>query len=366
MSGRQPRDEWQSRQLRERIGREAARLLLSRSESDFRRAARRAARRFGRRGTIDEMPTPHEIREHLRRLAEAAQASALQFDPVEQRLEALRLMRLLRQFEPQLAKKLSEPRVDLRVFADDFEAVTDCLRAAGIAHSVQPERHDPTGQPYTPIAIYGEWPARMQVLPAKVNRSDWRAPDGAIVDATTLQQLEVEMSTDGDRASLEDRLDGIHMDGDRFELFRYLLDRLEGVKQDRRTHPEGDALHHSLQVFDLAMAERPFDEEFLTAALLHDVGKAIATLEPAAASIDALHGAITHRTRWLIEHLPAASALAAGKLGIEERHLLEAAEDFDDLMTLVACDAKGRIAGKQTSTIDEALGQLRTLAAGGY
>ena len=42
-----------------------------------------------------------------------------------------------------------------------------------------------------------------------------------------------------------------------------------------RLVPEGDALYHSLQVFALASDRLPYDEEFLTAALLHDVGKAI-------------------------------------------------------------------------------------------
>ena len=54
-----------------------------------------------------------------------------------------------------------------------------------------------------------------------------------------------------------------------------LLQPLEGVKQSPKHHPEGDALYHSLQVFELARDERPYDEEFLLAALLHDVGKAI-------------------------------------------------------------------------------------------
>ena len=54
-----------------------------------------------------------------------------------------------------------------------------------------------------------------------------------------------------------------------------LLLPLETVKQNPAYHPEGDALYHSLQVFDLARDALPYDEEFQLAALLHDVGKAI-------------------------------------------------------------------------------------------
>jgi hypothetical protein len=38
---------------------------------------------------------------------------------------------------------------------------------------------------------------------------------------------------------------------------------------------EGDALFHSRQVFSRAKELMPYDEDFFSAALLHDVGKAI-------------------------------------------------------------------------------------------
>ena len=62
---------------------------------------------------------------------------------------------------------------------------------------------------------------------------------------------------------------------DRFQVFYSLLLPLENVKQNPTYHPEGDALYHSLQVYDLACDQLPYDEEFLLAALLHDVGKGI-------------------------------------------------------------------------------------------
>ena len=89
---------------------------------------------------------------------------------------------------------------------------------------------------------------------------------------------------------------------DRFQLYESLLLPLENVKEPLKYHPEGDALYHSLQVFDLARNELAYDEEFLSAALLHDVGKAIDPANHVAAALEALDGFITERTAWLIEH----------------------------------------------------------------
>lgn len=62
--------------------------------------------------------------------------------------------------------------------------------------------------------------------------------------------------------------------GDRFAALTAVVGMLTTVRLNPATHPEGDALEHSLQVFEQVMAERPFDEELLTAALVHDVGRA--------------------------------------------------------------------------------------------
>jgi hypothetical protein len=43
--------------------------------------------------------------------------------------------------------------------------------------------------------------------------------------------------------------------GDRFDHYRRLLMALEQVKLNSQYHPEGDALNHTLQVFDLARCD---------------------------------------------------------------------------------------------------------------
>ncbi len=81
----------------------------------------------------------------------------------------------------------------------------------------------------------------------------------------------------------------------------FLLTSLDGVSQSPRYHPEGDALYHSLQVFQLAL-DACDDPELWAAALLHDVGKAVSTPLHADIGADELDGLLTPRIVWLIRH----------------------------------------------------------------
>jgi hypothetical protein len=150
---------------------------------------------------------------------------------------------------------------------------------------------------------------------------------------------------------------------DRWLAYRLLLLPLESVEQSPESHPEGDALYHSLQVFTLARERRPYDEEFLLAALLHDVGKAVDRRDHTAASLEMLDGLITPRAAWLIEHHAAAHALRDKTLGARSRRRLEASDDFEDLMLLAECDDEGRRQGARVPDVEDALAYIRELAA---
>jgi hypothetical protein len=78
------------------------------------------------------------------------------------------------------------------------------------------------------------------------------------------------------------------------------LSALDGVPQDPRYHPEGDALFHSLQVFERALADDP-EPEVLAAALLHDIGKASAGRDHDVVGAELLVG-WPDRVRWLVGH----------------------------------------------------------------
>jgi hypothetical protein len=148
---------------------------------------------------------------------------------------------------------------------------------------------------------------------------------------------------------------------ERFAFYAELLRPLADVRQTPDLHPEGDALYHSLQVFELACEAAEYDEELLTAALLHDVGKAIDRRDYVTAGLQALEGLVTQRTARLIEDLPLAQALAAGTLGARARRRLEMAEDFEDLVLLAICDRRGRTRGARVRDLEDAIEYLRAL-----
>jgi hypothetical protein len=153
---------------------------------------------------------------------------------------------------------------------------------------------------------------------------------------------------------------------DRFALYRMRLAPLEGIKQNSKYHPEGDALYHSLQVFHLARESRPYDEEFLLAALLHDVGKAIDPQDHAVAGVEALRGAVTERTLWLIEHHMDLLIARERPLSARLRRELESSEFLDDLKLLREVDDAGRVPGVVVETLDEVLDYLRGLEHEAY
>src|SRR5205085_6397934 len=103
-------------------------------------------------------------------------------------------------------------------------------------------------------------------------------------------------------------------------------------------------------------------EEFLLAALLHDVGKGIDPVDHVGAGLHALDGLITDRTRFLIENHMCAHDYRAGTLPAKQRQRLKESPDFDDLLLLSELDQAGRQPGAAVGTVDEALEYLRELA----
>jgi hypothetical protein len=84
------------------------------------------------------------------------------------------------------------------------------------------------------------------------------------------------------------------------ELLSLLTD-LDGIQQSPKYHPEGDALFHSLQAFELARRATN-DRVLWAAALFHDVGKAIDGPLHDEVGADLLDGLLPARAVWLVRH----------------------------------------------------------------
>lgn len=150
-------------------------------------------------------------------------------------------------------------------------------------------------------------------------------------------------------------------DDELFVAYKALLLPLESVTPNLRTHPEGDVLYHSLQVFELVRAERPWDEELLLAALLHDVGKAFDPHDHVNSGLRILDGFISDRTAWFIEHHVVARGLLDGSIGARARRRLVESGDFEEIELLARADRDGCVPGETVCDLDEALTFIREI-----
>ncbi|MBI5366745.1 MAG: tRNA adenylyltransferase [Planctomycetes bacterium] len=360
--------------VRRRIARIAAQLMYERLESEYFTAKRKAAKQLGLayRYRPHDLPTNREIRDQIHVLASLLEGDRRDDALREMRFDALRLMRRLERFHPALIgsvwtghiRKGSD--IDIHLFSDSVTAVTMTLDELGFAYEVERKRVIKHNEErlFTHVHVTGRFPYELTVYPAdKLGYVFKSSITGKAIERATLPELMQYLEREYGPLDAEEAARApIEPEVDRFEMFRLLLLPLEGVKQDARAHPEGDALYHSLQVFELAKEERPWDEEFLLAALLHDVGKAIEPREHVAAGLEALLGMVSERTAHLIGRHLEAHAYADGTLGQKAARRLAADADLEDLMLLNDLDRAGRQRGVEVGTVDEALDYIRSLA----
>jgi hypothetical protein len=358
--------------LRRQIAHEAARLMYVRQESEYYRAKLKAARRICQ-GWVKpaDLPANWEIRDEIQLLARLYEGDQRDRNLREMRLEALRFMRLLQAYRPRLIGSTLTGHVrqgsdiDLHVFADTLEGIVGALEAEGIEYDVERKRVRKHGEErvFTHVHVRDRFPVEITVYASDLAHYVFKSSiTGKAIERASIAELEQLLNEAYPDLNVEEAIAEAEQAVDRFQIYRMLLLPLESVKQNAEWHPEGDALYHSLQVFDLARDELAYDEEFQLAALLHDVGKAIDPRDHVAAGLEALNGHITERTAWLIGHHMEAAALRDGTLGARARRRLEASDDYDDLMLLYECDRRGRQRGVETPDVDEALDHLRELA----
>ncbi|WP_145309260.1 HD domain-containing protein [Gimesia fumaroli] len=358
--------------LRRQIIFEAARLMYSRQETEYYRAKMKAARKVCQ-GWVKpaDLPSNREIRDEIQRFACTFEGDTRTENLLSMRLQALRFLRMFAPFHPKLIgstltghiRKGSD--IDIHVFSHSCEAVTARLDEEGIPYRVEHKTVKKHGEEriFTHIHVQDEYPVELTVYSTEKSSYGFKCSiTGKRIERATLPEFEQILQKEYPGIDLDQRLAELEQSLDRFQIFRLLLLPLAGVKQSRKYHPEGDALYHSLQVYDLACDELPYDEEFQLAALLHDVGKAIDAKNHVEAGLQALEGLITERTAWLIRHHMDAHAIRDGTIGARARRRLMANENYEDLLLLEECDHAGREPGVEVPDVDDALEAVRELA----
>jgi hypothetical protein len=357
--------------LRQAIALEAARLMYERIETEYFTAKRKAAKRLCRKGVKPEdLPSNAEIRDQIQTFARIHEGDRRTENLRDMRVEALRLMRLLRPFKPRLIGSVMTGHVrkgsdiDLHVFCNSPALVTDLLEQEGLQFDVERKQVVKHGESrvFTHVHVFDRFNFELTIYDEDKAHYVFKSSiTGKAIERASIAELEELLAREYPDLDLDGAMESAGADVDPYPLFRLLLLPLENVKGPAAYHPEGDVLYHSLQVFEQAKDRRAYDEEFLLAALLHDVGKGIDPTDHVRAGLDALDGLITPRTHWLIEHHMDAHDYRRGTLAGRLRRELEASPDFEDLLLLRECDDAGRVPGAVVGTIDEALNYLRQL-----
>lgn len=359
--------------VRREIALRAAQLMYARHESEYFQAKRKAARMVGRSERSRDLPSNAEIREHIMLLAQLKEGDRRKQNLRAMRLEALRTMRMLVAWRPRLIGSVLTGHIregsdiDLHVFCDSAELVAERLEREGIACDVERKRVVKAGKERHFVHVHAEglggFPLDLSVYPTdKANFPFISSITGKPIEKTDQRGLESLLKEEQPETDLEAELLALEQVIDPWMELEALLKPLEQVKQNPVYHPEGDALYHSLQVFDLARSVRGYDEEFLLAALLHDVGKGIDAGDHVVAGVEALQGLVTERTLFLVAYHIEAHEYRAKTLPVKARRRLEESEHLEDLVLLSEIDQAGRRGGVIVPTVEEALAFIREFA----
>ena len=150
-----------SDKVRRQVAWEAARLMYSREVSEYLPAKLKAARRVAR-GDFkpSDLPSNSEIRDQVQIWANLHEGQQRTENLRDMRLEALRMMRVLRTFRPRLIGSTLTGHVrrgsdiDLHVFSDSIEAVAAALDAEGFSYEIERKRVRKLGREQTFVHIH--------------------------------------------------------------------------------------------------------------------------------------------------------------------------------------------------------------------
>src|SRR5215472_1717951 len=226
--------------LRQAIALEAARLMYERVESEYFTAKRKAAKRLCRRGVKPEdLPSNAEIREQVQTFARIHEGDRRTEHLRDMRLDALRLMRLLRQFRPRLIGSVMTGHVrkgsdiDVHVFSDSVGLITDLLEQEGLQHDVERKqvvKHNES-RVFTHIHVFARFNFELTVYAEDKAHYVFKSSiTGKPIERASIRELEELIAREYPDLNLEQELEAGAGAVDPYPLFRMLLLPLENVQ----------------------------------------------------------------------------------------------------------------------------------------
>src|SRR5437764_7569303 len=218
--------------LRQAIALEAARLMYERVESEYFTAKRKAAKRLCRsRCKPEDLPSNAEIRDQIQLFARIHEGDKRTEHLRSMRLDALRLMRLLRAFRPRLIGSVMTGHVrkgsdiDLHIFTDSVGLVTDVLENEGFQFDVERKqivKHN-EARVVTHIHIYDRFNFELTVYAEdKAHYVFKSSVTGKAIERASVRELEELLEREYPDLDLEGELHAAESAPDPYHLYRML------------------------------------------------------------------------------------------------------------------------------------------------
>src|SRR3954471_13178085 len=218
--------------LRQAIALEAARLMYERVESEYYTAKRKAAKRLCRGGVkLEDLPSNAEIREQIQVFARIHEGESRTRHLREMRLEALRLMHLLRPFRPRLIGSVMTGHVrkgsdiDLHLFCDSPALITDMLEQQGCQFDLERKQVVKHGEArvFTHVHVHDRFNFELTIYAEDKAHYVFKSSiTGKAIERASIRELEELLNKEYPDLALDEELADEGVD-DPYPLFRMLL-----------------------------------------------------------------------------------------------------------------------------------------------
>src|SRR5438132_1046074 len=216
--------------LRQAIALEAARLMYERVESEYYTAKRKAARRICR-GQLkpEDLPSNAEIREQIQLFARIHEGDKRTQHLREMRLEALRLMRVLRPFRPRLIGSVMTGHVrkgsdiDIHLFTDSVGLVSELLEQEGYQYDVERKQIVKHGESrlFTHIHIHDRFNFELTVYAEDKAHYVFRSSiTGKPIERASIRELEELLEREYPGIDLDGAVQDMEDEVDPYQVYR--------------------------------------------------------------------------------------------------------------------------------------------------